>query len=250
MRTRLIYVFAFLLMLTSAYAFDVESFDRTAFVNDQADVMEPVTEQRITEMLRRFEQNTTIEFAVVTTRSLEGGDIFDASFRAAEYLGVGKQDVDNGLLVFVAVEDRRWFIQVGYGLEGIIPDAVAKQVGEELLVPAFRQGAYGQGIEQTLQQLIEIASADPSTRSEYHSTYLARAEAAEGSPADWLQIIFAVVFIIILVSGRFGIWPIFFMGGFGGRGGSGRFGSGGFGGGSFGGFGGGGFGGGGAGGGW
>jgi uncharacterized protein len=226
--------------LLGVHAFETSSLQQT-FINDQADIIDPASEQRITQFLQALEQNTTLEFAVVTVQSLDGDTIFDASLEAARHLGVGKEDVDNGLLLFIALEDRQYFVQVGYGLEGAIPDVVAARVADEHLVPAFREGRYAEGIEATLVDYAALAMGDPQAQSKYQSAYQ-----NEEAVASWIQIAIFIIIMLLIIGGKVGIWPIFFMGGMrGGSMGGGAFGSGGFGG-----FGGGGFGGGGAGGGW
>ncbi len=238
---RVVFLLLLCLLATSVYAFDEQTLEQQ-YVNDLADVLSVQDEATITSFLEELESNSTVEFAVVTVDTLEGDDVFDASFRAAEYLGVGKSDVDNGLLIFVAVSDRAYFIQVGKGLEGAIPDILAGRVGDEVMAPHFREENYAQGIYDALVVFAGYALEDESVISDFESDY----GSSTGDDIDtiWVDIIFFLLIIIIILASSYGRGRggfIFLPGGFHhGRGRSG----------GFGGFGGGGFGGGGAGGRW
>ena len=234
---RWVYVLMCVLLIPSAFAFSAQSLDRQEFVNDQANILTPEQELSLTTMLIQLEQNTTLEFAVVTAGNVT--DVFDASYQAAQYLGVGKQDVDNGLLLFIAPDSRRYFIQVGLGLEGVLPDARVNQVAETMLVPAFQEGNYAQGIQDTLLVLAAYAAQDETAISQYETQY----GAPQGNTQHIINLIIMFIVFAMILTGRLGILPFFFFPMGPTRGGS-------FGRGGFGGFGGGGFGGGGAGGGW
>jgi len=231
------------LLVLCMLALSVSAFDETSlvqrYVNDLSGTLSEDEIITMEQFLDGLEQNSTLEFAVVMIDTLEGGDVFEASFRAAEYLGVGKSDVDNGLVIFVAVTDKEYFIQVGQGLEGSIPDIIAGRVGSEVLVPAFQSGKFGQGIYDALQVFAGYALQDESVISEFESS-------AGSSDFSWADIIFILIVIAIIIissrgRGRGGFLFIPGPGGFNRGGGRSS---------GFGGFGGGGFGGGGAGGRW
>jgi uncharacterized protein len=160
-------------------------------------------------------------------------------------VGIGKADKDNGVLVLVAMQERQWRIEVGYGLEGNITDVEANNIAQENLVPKFQEGQYGEGLVDTVIELAkEIPLVDSSERMPTRGRYVydsGQLPSAEEEIPDWV-IILIVIFVIVLISigGRFG----------GRRGRVGRWGGGGGGGHSGGGGGGGSSGGGGAGGGW
>jgi uncharacterized protein len=162
-------------------------------------------------------------------------------------VGIGKADEDNGVLVLVAMQDREWRIEVGYGLEGYITDVEAFRIGNDTLAPKFKEGEYGEGLAYTVIALaLEIPDVEPSEQMPTRGRYVydsGQLPSAEEEIPDWV-IILIVIFVIVMISigGRLG-----------GRGGKvGRWGGGGGGGGghSGGGGGGGSSGGGGAGGGW
>jgi uncharacterized protein len=228
-------------------------------VNDLAGMMQAGEAEQLERKLVTYNDSTSSQIAVVTVPTLDGNDIADYAQQLYEKWGIGQKGKNNGILVLVAQQERTARIQTGYGLEGAVPDAIAKRIISNTLVPAFKQNQYYAGLDRATDQLISLAKgeykADPSDVGQSRS----RGRSGSGIPF-WL-IIGVMVLIFIMLrnrggggggrrSGGFGggfIPPIIFGGGFGGGGGG--FGGGG-GGGGFGGFGGGSSGGGGASGNW
>jgi len=219
------------------------------YVNDFAGVLNPSERSTLENVLRDLEQRTGSEVAVVTVQSLEGGEIDDFTNRLFEKWRIGKKGKDNGVLVLAAIQDRKARVEVGYGLESIIPDAEAGRILREQMFPRFKQGQYGDGLRAAVQQVANLISgttvASPEGRSvSPHHRYT-------GSPAQLMLIVLVSIIIINLVSRLFlGNGTAYRGGGYGGWTSGGGFSSGGYSGGGFGGFGGGGSGGGGASGGW
>jgi uncharacterized protein len=216
-----------------------------ARVNDLAGLLAPDQAHALEAKLASHEEASGQQFVLLAVPSLEGDPIEDFSIRAVEKWKLGQKKVDDGLLMLVARDDRKLRIEVGYGLEGEIPDAFASAVIREVLTPAFKRGAYAEGIDQAFDLLIAkgrgIAVTPPKRR--------ARESASDVFPFFVLGLVLLTALSKFLPGnrrrrGRHLGW----YGGFGGGG----FGGGGFGGGGGGGFGGGGggFGGGGASGNW
>lgn len=215
-----------------------------AFVKDIAKALTEQQEIALCNKLRAYDDSTSNQIAVLIDESLEGEDAFSYSLKVARKWGVGGKDKDNGVLIYVATRDRKTFVQVGRGLEGRIPDALAGRVVDQVLIPNFKSKGYYQGIDAAIDRLIEYAAG------EYKND---RKRPKNGFPA-WLIVVIVIIAVIIFSSfgdntgttyrGSRGGWIIgsggYIGGGFGGGGGGG----------GFGGFGGGGFGGGGAGGSW
>ncbi len=184
--------------------------------------------------LRDYEAKRGHQIVVHTTPSLEDLPISDYSIRIAEAWRVGHKGLDNGVILTIAPTERKLRLEVGYGLEGVIPDAIAKRIIEEVMLPEIRAGGMESGIELGVAHIMAAASGEPApsrprSRSRRRSSGL--------SP---------LVYLVLLVA-TFGLRGFFFLPFLGGMGrGSYRMGGGGFGGGR-GGFGGGGFGGGGGG---
>jgi uncharacterized protein len=130
----------------------------TAPVNDYANVIDDATEARINARLIRLSEVTTpkIEIAVATVKTTEGRDIFDYSLAVSRGWGIGADvEGDNpGLLFLAAIDDRKYFTQISRDLEGDLTDGEAGQIQRENLVPAFRQGNFGKGIEDTVNGYI------------------------------------------------------------------------------------------------
>jgi uncharacterized protein len=127
-----------------------------ADVNDFAGVLTPAQQESLEARCRQLREKTGAELAVVTIKSLEGGQIDDFAVRLFEQWGIGQKDRDNGVLLLVALEDRKARIEVGYGLEPILPDALAGRVLNDQLFPAFKQQKYGEGLAAAVERLAAI----------------------------------------------------------------------------------------------
>lgn len=221
-------------------------------VNDMANMLSAQEVADLEQKLVNYNDTTSTQIAVVTVTSIGGYDINQYAAELGEKWGVGGSKFDNGVIILIAKEERRVAIQTGYGMEHIIPDAIAKRITERTLKPNFQQGQFYKGINEATNLIISLASGE----------YQADSRTVEGDGESPLLMIIIIVLIIVFIMSRFGKG-----GGRGGRGfrtlgspmlGPGAFGTfrtgggifggggGGFGGGGFGGFGGGGFGGGGA----
>ena len=239
-------------------------------VNDYAGLMTSAQQQQLTQALNDYARETSTQIAVVTETSLQGEDVFDRSLAIAESWGIGgSPERDNGVLVYIAKDDRKIFIQTGYGAEGFLNDARAGRIIRNIMTPAFRRGDFYGGIAGAVQAIMDAGRGE----------YTADETEPAGSPGIPPIFVFMFIFFIFMLLNRFGNrhdddddddggywrngrydernprrrrrgggWVILpgGFGGFGGGGGGVGFGGGG----GFGGFGGGGFGGGGAGGGW
>ncbi len=136
-------------------------------VSDYAEIIDEDFEAQINALADEIEQSTTVEIAVLTIPSLEGGDIDQFAVETFEEWGVGQKDVNNGLLMVIAVEDRKWRIEVGYGLESVITDAMAGRIGRENFVENFRAEKYGQGIYGAILDVKGFVENDSSVISAY-----------------------------------------------------------------------------------
>ncbi|MEK7298827.1 MAG: TPM domain-containing protein [Candidatus Margulisiibacteriota bacterium] len=116
------------------------------FVTDVARVLNDQDKAVITQLAASLEKQTGIEMAVVTVPDLHGEPVEDAAVALFESWGIGKKDQDNGLLILLSKNDRKIRVEVGYGLEGILPDGKVGRIIDDYALPAFRQGQYGQGL--------------------------------------------------------------------------------------------------------
>lgn len=134
-------------------------------VNDYAGVMSQEQARSLESRLAQFEQETGHQVAVLTIPTLDGEDIEGFSIRVAENWKLGKKGFDNGVILIVAVKDRRLRLEVGYGLEGVLPDAIAKRITSEYIVPHFRSQDYAGGIIAGIDAVLKVIKKEPLPES-------------------------------------------------------------------------------------
>jgi uncharacterized protein len=164
-----------------------------ARVTDGAGLLPPAAEARLESALADLERETSHQIAVLTVPGLEGEPIESFALRVAERAELGQRGLDNGILFVVALRERRARIEVGYGLEGVVPDAVAKRVLEETVFPHFRAGDMAAGIEAGALALASAARGElvPAER---------RPRAPGGGAPTILDPLAAVGFAVLLCS--------------------------------------------------
>ena len=216
------FVAALIVLLVAAHAVALDIPPKpTAWVTDNAGILSAEQEQALNEKLEALKQKTGAEFLVMTFPSLEGEDVTGYTNRVAEQWKVKD---DKALMLFVFPNDRKMWIQVGYGLEAVITDAYSSRVYRETLVPAFRQGEYYQGIDDAISQLGQ--KVDPTFSPQSRSLPPSSGRRATASRIDGFWIL-AIIFFFHCVLGpmmrrrRGGgcggcFWPMFFWPGGGG----------------------------------
>jgi uncharacterized protein len=128
----------------------------TGYVNDFSSVLKAETRTQLEQLLRAVESETTAEIAVATVPSLEGMSVEEYANRLFAEWGVGKGDVDNGVLVLVAPNEREMRIEVGYGLEPILPDGLAGEIIRTNFLPHFRDDRYEAGIVDGVTRIAAV----------------------------------------------------------------------------------------------
>jgi uncharacterized protein len=230
----------------------------TSPVVDAANVIDPATEAQLTAKLDAFEEANQRQFVVATVPSLQGDEISDYGYQLGRHWGLGDTENDDGIILLVAPNERKVRIEVGYGLEAIMPDGLAYDVIEQDILPRFREGDMTGGIVAGTNRIIQHLELPPEEAQAIAAQATERrAESGGGFPAGafiWMGLLFFFVILPMLsrvggrryrrggaagVVGDVILWSAINAAMSGGRGG------GGFGGGGGGGFGGGGFGGGG-----
>ena len=233
-------------------------------VNDMANVLSDQEEQQLETELVQFSDQTTTQICIVTLPTLNGMEISDLSFKIGEKWGVGQKGKNNGIVVVYKPksgnEKGQVFVAVGYGLEGVIPDAIAnRNVVDYAMIPYFKQNDTYGGLSAGTKVLMSLASGE-FTAADYQKATGGKKSGKDSGGGFIFVILIIIVIVSLFKGGRGGgyssrgslpFWLAMGLLGSGNRGG-GSFGgfSGGGGGGGFGGFGGGSFGGGGAGGSW
>jgi len=221
-------------------AFAWESIKLRDAVTDQTNTLGEGQRQMLEAKLRDYYDHTGNAFVLLIIPNLDGGDIDDAGNRIFEKSGIGDKGDNRGLLVLVSMAEHKIRIEVGYGLESYLTDAICKRVIDADMTPAFRQGRYYEGIDAAFVRMMKIAQGDASAVPKKKN---------DGFPVVFIAV-FIIFFALVSIFGkRQSVRRGYYRGGpfIGGGGGLGGFSGGG---GSFGGFGGGMSGGGGAHGGW
>ena len=117
--------------------------------------------QALEQQLAAFERDTGHQVVVLTIPSLEGDPLEDFSIRVAEAWKIGKKGSDTGAILLIAQKERKLRIEVGYGLEGVLPDATANRIIRDVIVPRFRANDYGGGIEAGVNAILNVAKGEP-----------------------------------------------------------------------------------------
>ncbi|MBI3897980.1 MAG: YgcG family protein [Gammaproteobacteria bacterium] len=132
-----------------------------ARVTDMAGALSAEQRQNLERQLAEFETRKGSQIAVLIVPTTKPEEIEQYGIRVAEAWKLGRKGVDDGVLLLVALKDRDLRIEVGYGLEGVIPDAVANRVIQEVIVPFFKQGDYYGGIQAGVTRLIRLVDGEP-----------------------------------------------------------------------------------------
>nr|WP_276904785.1 TPM domain-containing protein [Pedobacter kyonggii] len=256
-----IFLFSILsLLFTFAFAQDFPEKPNT-LVNDYANVLSADQKQQLETKLVAFNDSSSTQIAIAILKSVGDYDINEYAVELGRKWGVGQSGKNNGIMIVVAVGDRKISIQTGYGLEGALPDIYAKRIIDNDIKPNFRAGNYYAGLDEGTTSIIKY------TKGEYKSDS-PKTSSKKGGGGGSIVIIIIIVIVIIIIMRKGGgggseviggrgasnalFWAMLFGSGGGGGRSSGGWGGGssGGGGGGFGGFGGGSFGGGGSSGSW
>jgi len=201
-------------------------------IHDEADLLTPGGENELERLLKMYEDSTSNQIVVLTIKSLNEMPIEDYALQVAEKSKLGQGDKDNGALLLIALDDRQMRIEVGEGLEGVLPDAICNQIIRNQIAPRFRQSDYEGGIKAAVYAMIQAIGG------EYQAEQGPVSRRGRRGGSLWTTLIILIIIILISrISGggrgnyRRGGWSsgAGWYGGFGGGGGGG----GGFGGGGF-----------------
>jgi uncharacterized protein len=198
----------------------------TGRVVDQAHVLPPQVQADLTAKLKALEQKNGDQLVVVTLPSLQGLEIEDYGYQLGRAWGIGHKGKNNGVLFIVAPSAHKVRIEVGYGLEPVLTDALSSVILQTAVLPKFRAGDVPGGVTAGTDAIIQQLGLDPETaQAKAKAAEVQAAEPAQGSEGgpDLLALIFPVIFVIIIILGvlrsRGGaLWalPFLFMGGGGG----------------------------------
>ncbi len=191
------------LALTAAPAFAALTFPAlTGRVVDDAHILSPQVQADLTERLAGLEAKTSRQLIVVTLPSLQGDDIADYGYQLGRAWGIGQKTLNNGAVFIVAPTEHKVRIEVGYGLEGQLTDALSNVILQRAVLPRFKAGDLSGGVVDGTQALIDQLSLDPSTAEQK----AAEAQSAQqqvrvahrrgGNPIGAIIVIFIVIWVI------------------------------------------------------
>lgn len=188
------FILTSLALLIASAAVAAPTFPKlTGRVVDEANLLSPQTEARLTAQLADLEQKSADQLVVVTLASLQGYEIEDYGYQLGRAWGIGQKGQDNGVLLIVAPSERRVRIEVGYGLEGILTDALASTIIQAAILPRMRAGDLEGGVVAGAEALIQQLALDPEEAA------ARAAEAARTRPAPESEVDQLVALIVILV---------------------------------------------------
>jgi uncharacterized protein len=164
----------------------------TGYVNDFSNVLPAETRAELEELLRATAAETTAEIAVATVPSLDGMSVEEYANRLFLEWGIGKKAVDNGVLVLVAPNDREMRIEVGYGLEPVLPDGLAGEIIRTNFLPHFREDQYAAGINDGVRRVVEVVRANHVLTAE---ELAALDESSADEPPMWILVPFFGLFV-------------------------------------------------------
>ncbi|MBS1139846.1 MAG: hypothetical protein H6R13_1299 [Proteobacteria bacterium] len=153
----------------------------------------------LTTSLAALEKDKGAQIAIVLLPTTQPESIEQFGIRLAEAWKIGRKGVDDGVIVIVAKDDRRMRIEVGYGLEGAIPDAIAKRIVAEQMAPRFREGDFAGGLRAT------VATLDKVIRSEPLPAPVVQTAPSGAEPADSLTFLLIVFFMAGVIRSMFGL---------------------------------------------
>jgi uncharacterized protein len=191
--------FFFLLLLLPALALDFPTL--TGRVVDDANILDPATRTALTDKLAALEAKSTDQLVVVTLKSLQGTSIEDLGYQLGRRWQIGQKDKNNGALLIVAPNDKQVRIEVGYGLEGTLTDAVSRLIIENGILPRFRANDIPGGITRGVDDIISVLTGDAE---EWKQRAAQRPDTVTQSPSTrsdsiWPGILLVLAGIVIIV---------------------------------------------------
>lgn len=158
----LVLSFGFLMLGSGsvAIAAEIKFPPLTGRVVDQAGVLDPQTVAHVSQLSANLERKTTDQFVVVTLKSLQGRDIADYGYRLGRHWGIGQKGKDNGVILIVVPNEKKVRIEVGYGAEGRLTDALSSVILNQSILPRFKAGDLPGGIRRGAEDIAQVLGGD------------------------------------------------------------------------------------------
>ena len=179
------------LLVSHAYA---QQFPQlTGRVVDAANILDPAQEAELTAKLERLEKQSQRQLVVATIPDLQGYEIADYGYRLGDHWGIGDKGRDDGVILIVAPKDRKVRIEVGYGLEGILPDILAGRIIRNAIIPRFKADDYPGGISAGVDEITKLLLLPPE-----EARKIAQQAEREASSNDGNGQLFFILFVIFI----------------------------------------------------
>ncbi|RYU89503.1 TPM domain-containing protein [Mucilaginibacter terrigena] len=188
---KLFFCLCLVLCLAPAFAQTLPDKPTASPVSDFTGTLSGDQKQQLDTKLKAFEDSTSIQIAVVIVPTVGDYEISDYALKLGRKWGVGTKDKNNGVMVLVALNDRKMTIQTGYGTEGALPDIITQQIIQNDMKPRFREGDYYGGLDAAVTNIIKY------TKGEYKAEKKNSVSKKDGGSIGFIIII--VIFILIIV---------------------------------------------------
>ena len=192
------FLFPAIMVFVTVHASALEVPQLRGRVNDYAELLGSAAEAELESYLAAVEQSSGAQIALLTINSLEGDSLERFSLKVAEKWGIGSAETDDGALLLVSMADKKVRIEVGYGLEATLTDAVSGYIIRETIVPNFRRGNFEAGIAEALRAMGGLISGDVSISAQQ----IQKSNSASNDSGSFP--IFFILFIIIFMLSRMG----------------------------------------------
>jgi len=189
-------ILGLLLCLIAGAAHALTFPELTGRVVDDAGILDPATKAALERKLAEFETKTTGQLVVVTLKSLQGTSIEDYGYQLGRHWGIGQKEKNTGALLIVAPNERKVRIEVGYGFEGTLTDAVSRLIIENSILPRFRANDFAGGINRGVDDVIQAVSVD----SEEWKTRARQRPDDQPDVAEILTFLFLMLIVFIIIS--------------------------------------------------
>jgi uncharacterized protein len=168
-------------------------------VVDEANILDEATRATLTQKLADLEAKTTDQLVVVTLKSLQGTSIEDFGYQLGRHWAIGQKDKNNGVLLIVVPNERRVRIEVGYGLEGTLTDAVSRLIIENGIFPRFRANDFAGGVTRGVDDIISVLTGDAAEWKERAAKRPDTVTTAPSTKSDSIWTVIVIVLIIVVV---------------------------------------------------
>jgi uncharacterized protein len=189
-------VFLAFLLLFPAFALDFPAL--SGRVVDEAGILDQATRTALTDKLAALEAKTTDQLVVVTLKSLQGTSIEDFGVQLGRRWRIGQKDKNNGVLLIVAPSERKVRIEVGYGLEGTLTDAVSRLIIENAIIPRFRANDFVGGVTRGVDDIIQVLTGDAE---EWKQRAAKRPDTVSQSPSTQGDSIWPLIWVVLAIVG-------------------------------------------------